>query len=200
MKKFALMMISILLGLTVLSGCAMLAPGGDLGGPEGPGDQTDEKTPLELIQEKYEKLGEAATIVQTIDITQDGEVQYESDKTYTKAGSGYRVTGTVKQLNLLSSGPYTETAIETTLKAGEFTPQLELDELYFTNSKVENGTLEATVMDSSVETVLGLKEDLPAAVHGLVLTIVTDAAHVTDMGIRYASGESEIVIKLTFTY
>lgn len=204
MKKFMVIVVSILLGLFALSGCAMLDIGEGTGGTEGPGGgQTVEKTPLEVIAEKYAKLADAATVSQEIGVSQGELVQYASQKTYKKAGAGYQVTGTEKRLNPLSSGkaePYTETSIETTVKAGAFAPRLELDELYFTNTKIENGTLEAKVMDSSVETVLGIAEDLPAPIHGLTLKIVTNDTHVTDMGITYASGESEIVITLKFTY
>lgn len=204
MKKFTVIMVSLLLGLVVLSGCAMLDQGG-IGGPSGPGgDRPAEKTELEIVAEKYAKISDAATVSQKIGITaESGVLQFESQKTYKKAGAGYQVTGSEKRLNPLSSGkaePYTETSIEEIVKAGAFTPQLELDELYFTNSAVKNGTLEATVLDGSVETVLGLAEDLPAAVHDMTLKIVTDAAHVTSIDILYTSGTSNVTIALTFTY
>ena len=205
MKKFALIAVSILLGLMVLAGCDMLSPGGSVGGTDGPGGtQTVEKTPLEEISEKYAKLADAATVSQTIGITSEsGVVQYESQKTYTKKGSGYQLQGTEKRLNKLSSGkadPYTETTVEEIVKTGAFTPQLELDELYFTSNKIEDGTLEATVLDSTVETVLGIGEDLPAPVHGMTLKIVTDEKHVTSMDITYTSGDSHIAISLRFGY
>ena len=203
MKKFVLITVSLLLGLFVLAGCDMLAPGGSTGGTEGPGEEQPQKTPLEVIEEKYAKLGEAATVSQTIGITEGSLVQYTSEKTYTKKSSGYQVTGTEKRLNKLSSGkkdPYTETPIEGVVMAGAFTSQLELDDLYFTNTKIEGGIFEATVMDSSVETVLGIKEDLPAPVHGMVLRIETDETHVTGMGVTYASGASAVSITLKFGY
>lgn len=204
MKRIALMVISMLLGLMLLAGCDMLVPGGSTGGTDGPGsEQEAQKTPLEQIEEKYAKLSEAGTIAQSIGITQNGVVQYESQKTYKKAGAGYQVTGTEKRLNSLTSGKpeaYTETPVEMTVKAGNFAVQLDLDELYFASSKIENGTLEATVMDSSVETVLGITEDLPAPVHGLTLKIATDASHVTGIDIGYASGASTVSIALKFTY
>ena len=207
MKKFAVIMVSILLGLFVLAGCdmGMLAPGDSTGGTDEPGGtQPTEKTELEVIAEKYGKVAEAASIVQTVDITaESGLVQYQSQKTYKKAGTGYQIVGTEKRLNPITSGAataYTETPIEMTVKAGTFTPQLELNELYFTNTAIANGTLEATILDSSVETVLGLGEDLPSPVHGMTLKIVTDTAHVTSMDISYASGASHIAITLRFSY
>ena len=186
MKKFAVIMVSILLGLFVLAGCdmGMLAPGDSTGGTDEPGGtQPTEKTELEVIAEKYGKVAEAASIVQTV--------------------TRYQIVGTEKRLNPITSGAataYTETPIEMTVKAGTFTPQLELNELYFTNTAIANGTLEATILDSSVETVLGLGEDLPSPVHGMTLKIVTDTAHVTSMDISYASGASHIAITLRFSY
>ena len=206
MKKFALITVSILLGLFVLAGCDMLSPGGSVGGTEGPGTETGtEQTPLEQIEAKYAKVSEAQTVTKKIEITsQTGMLQYASAKTYTKKGtSGYQVTGSEKRLNLLSSGKaeaYTETQIEETRRAGTFTPQLELDELYFTNSTVTEGTLEATVLDSSVETVLGLGSELSAPVHGLQMKIVTDEAHVTEFVMSYASDGSNVSITMQFTY
>lgn len=205
MKKLALMMISILLGLTVISGCAMLAPGGELGGAEGPGE-AEEKTPLEVVEEKYEKLGDAAMIEQEIAITQGEVLQYESAKTYTKAGSGYRVTGHVKQLNSLSLGKaeeYTETPVETTVTAGSFSVRLKLDELYFASAPTyADGVMEIAVNASGVETVFGLTEELPAAAkpRNMKLKIATDETHVTQMHVSYTSKNSEVHISLTFTY
>ena len=202
MKKIALIMVSMILGLTVLAGCDMLAPGGSTGGTEGSGEQTETKSPLETIKEKYAKLGDAATVTQDIGITQDGVVQYASQKTYTKKSGGYQMLGSEKRLNSLASGaagPYTETPLEGTVKAAEFTVKLDLDELYFTKTTIENGTLEATVMDSSVETVFGVT-GLTAPVHGLVLRIVTDEAHVTEMGISYASDGSDVSVTMKFSY
>lgn len=202
MKKLVVIAVSLLLSLGLLTGCDMLSTGGPAD-PENPGEQTVEKTPLEEIAEKYKAVGSAATIEQGIELTRDGATQYESALTYRKAGSGYQVTGTEKRLNSLKSGKagaYTETAVERTVKAGTFTPGLDLDELYFTNSDIKSGTLEATVLDGSVGPLLGLTDDLPAPVHGFKLKIVTDETHVTVMEFTYASGGSDVHITLKFSY
>lgn len=203
---FGVVMCSVMCGV-MLAGCGdMLAPGGELGGPGGPGgEEPAEKTELEVIAEKYGKITEAASIGQEIEITRGELLQFESEKTYKKAGTGYQVTGHEKRLNSLTSGseePYTETAIETTVQGGTFTVRLELNELYFSAVAIENGTLEATVLDSSVETVLGLTEELPLSSqpHGMTLKIVTDETHVTGIEIAYKSGASEVAIGLEFVY
>ena len=205
MKKIAVIMMGMMLSLMLLAGCDMLAPGGNIGGTESGGSgETAEKTPLESVEEKYGKLSEAKEIVQTIDVAHGELTQYASEKTYTKAGSGYRVTGSERRLNMLSSGKteaYTETPIETTVKAGTFSVRLDLDELYFSTAPVfEGGTMEVGISDSSVETVFGIGEELSAPVHGLRLKIVTDETHVTGMQIAYSSGSNEVEIALRFGY
>lgn len=200
-KKVWLIAFGLLCAAAMFGGCSMLDPGVDAGG--GGEDGPKEKTELEIIAEKYAKLGDVQTVGQTIEITQDGLVRYASEKTYKKAGTGYQITGTERKLNSLKSGsgdPYTETVTETTVQAGTFSARLDLNELYFSKSEIVDGTLEATVLDSSVETVLGLGEELPASVHNLTLKIVTDETYVTDIAIRYASGGSDVTITLKFSY
>lgn len=203
MKKFALAFVSILMCLALFTGCDMLKPPKpvvDSGDGEGPA-----QTEIAQIAEKYDKIGEAATIVQEIGIARDGFVQFESAKTFTKNGQSYAVKGTERRLNALSSGKteaYTETEIEETVASGAFEGKLELNELYFSSLKpVENGILEAVVADNSVEAVFGIDHALTAPVHGLALKIVTNETHVTDMDITYAtSNGSTVTITLKFTY
>ncbi len=205
-KKLIAGTVSVLMSMVLLTGCDMLAPNGNIGDNGGETGDPAGKTALEVVEEKYARLGEAQTIEQTIGIVQDTLTQYESEKTYTKAGSGYRVTGSIKRLNSLASGAseaYTTETVETTLKAGEFAVKLELDELYFSTAPTyENGVMEVTVSDNSVETVFGLVEELPltARPHGLKLKIATDDKHVTWMEIAYTSKSSAVSIALRFGY
>lgn len=202
MKKFVLIAVGLMLCLGLLTGCDMLSTGGPLG-PSGPGEQTVEKTPLEQVEEKYARLADAARIEEQIGIVQGKLVQYESEKAYEKRGSGYRITGTEKRLNLLDSGKegaYTETSVDTSVKAGDFRVRLDLDELYFSTAPVfTDGTMEVMVDKNNVETVFAVR-DLPAPVIGLTLRIHTDETHVTDMEIEYASKSSSVKIQLKFTY
>lgn len=205
MKKILLAIAAVLMCMGLLTGCAMLSPDLNLGGgPEGPGGTVTEKTPLEIVAEKYGKLSEATVIAQNIGISQGSLVQFSSEKTFTKRGSGYQVSGKEIRLNSLASGeeePYTETPIEETVKEGQFSVRLVLDELYFSTAPVfQDGVMEAGVSDGSVRTVFGISEDLPAPVHGMTLKIATDETHVTGMEIAYGTGSSTVNIVLKFTY
>lgn len=204
MKKLSVIAIaSVCLG--ILTGCATLSPDGLLGEMGDLSTPTAE-TPLSLVMEKYEKLPDAVTVVQHIEISQGDIVQYDSAKTFAKEGSVYTVTGTVKQLNSLASGAaeeYTVTSVQETRNAGEFSVRLNMNELYFSPAPTfENGVLEGRVKDDSVETVFAISENLPVSArpHGLKLRIETDETHVTGMNISYDSKNSTVNITLTFVY
>lgn len=206
MKKMAISLMLMGLFLGILTGCDMLAIGP--GGPEAenPGENGGTETPLAEVTKKCEKLGEASVIGQTIVVKRGDFVQYESEKTYTKTGTSYAVTGSERKLNSLTSGAadaYTETQVEETVTAGTYELTLDLNELYFTSApSYADGILEATVRDNSVEAVLGLSGELglSARPHNMKLRIATDAAHVTGIEIGYTSSSSEVTIGLRFEY
>lgn len=202
MKKLFIAMMAGALGMLLLAGCDTNTLQGVEPGP-GPDDTPApaEPTAVEIVEEKYGKLGEATSVGQSIEILGGTLVQYESQKTYTKDGDAYKVTGTVKKLNALTAEtPYSETTVNETVSAGKFEGTLDFDPSYYSAVKVENGVFEGQVNDGSVVEAFGLEETLPAPVHGVTLTIATDETHVTSIGITYASGASAVTILLTFTY
>ncbi len=208
MKRYGFWFMAALAALTVgmISGCGpTLTPG--LEGPD-PGETEEPATPLEIVEEKYAKLAEAEKVEQSIDIARGALVQYESERTYEKKGGGYTVKGSEKRLMPLTEGgsAYEETAIESTVKAGEFGIRLDLDELYFSTApELVEGVMEVRVADGNAEAVFGLT-GLEASVKNLVLRIETDAEHVTGMRITYESqgaastASSTVTIVLKFTY
>lgn len=202
MKKFGKSVLAVLLFVF----CLALVAGCDspiLGIVPGTGEETPsvtEKTALEAVAEKYEKVSEAKNIGRTVEVYSGKLLQYSSEKTYQKTDGGFAVTGTVKRLNDLSADTaYTETKISETVGAGTFEGGLKLSAMYLTDATVKEGKLEARVADGDVERVFGT-EALPSAVHGLKLTVETNEDHVTSIGIEYASGSSSVTISLTFAY
>ena len=202
MKKMMIGIVTLGMCLAVLTGCTMIRPGEETDTPT-PGG----KTGLELVGEMCEKLPEAKKIVQTIEIRAAGGtniLQYESEKTFVKGTDGYTVTGKEKQLNELGVGgedAYTETAVSDTLTIGKYSVQLDLNEIYFSPApSYKDGVLTGKVRDQSVESLLGLGEHLPAAPHGMELTVTTKNEHVTGIAIEYTSASSTVGIMLLFTY
>ena len=198
MKKIVKAAGIALLGLMLLTGCDMLAPTPS----EGPGGEGNEPTPLEVVIEKYSHLGEAKTIEREIEIVRGALTQYESRKHYEKSGETYTVSGTERTLNGLDAeSAYTEKTVSETLPAGTFEVRLNLSSVYFQDFTVENGTLVAVVWNGNAEAVFGIREDLPAPVYDLTLTVVTDENHVTKIGTTYGtSNNSSVTISLAFTY
>ncbi len=197
MKKLFVTLVAAMTCLFLFAGCDTLQTGPDDNGNNNGGDVVT----VETVAEKYGKLGEAISFVQEIEIKGGTLLQFESRKTYTKTSDGYTVKGTEKKLNDLSaSEAYTTVTVDETAKAGDFETKLRFDETYYSSLKVENGVLKGDVLDEYAETVLGIGEDLPAAVHGMTLSLATDDTHVTRIEISYASGSSSVGIVLTFTY
>ena len=198
MKKFAFIMMSIILGLFVLSGCDMLSSGRS----EGAGSEDHEPTPLEKVTEKYGRVGEATAIEREIEIVRGALTQYESLKRYEKQDGAYAVSGTERTLNGLDGETaYTERAISETLPAGAFEVKLNLSSVYFQDFEIENGTLQAVVWNGNAEAVFGIREDLPAPIYNLALTMETDETHVTRIEIAYGTtNNSTVTICIKFTY
>lgn len=207
MKKILVAVASAVLCLGLFAGCSTLSD--KLGGENNGGDKTD----LERVTEMYQKLPEAKKIGQRISVATGELVQYESDKTFTKSGNTYTVTGTVRQLNALSSGkeePYTTETVNETRNAGTFTVELTLDERYFSKAEYKNGVLTCSVKDGYSDEVFGLAEEFPASAtpEGMKLEITTKDDHVMRMKVTYTSADSlhpeadppAVSITLSFEY
>ena len=196
MKKVLIALMALGMSLGILAGCATLDPG------KGPGKDPD-KTPLGILETKYAKVTESTKITETVEIKSGELLQYRSEKTYTGTESGYTLEETTKRMNDLDAEElYTETELPAREVAkAEFTVKLDLDELYFSGEpEIEGDEVKLSVLDDSVERVLGLAGELPAPVHGLKLSMKTDETHVLGIGIAYASGSSAVTITLTFAY
>ena len=191
----------------LLAGCTTLDPG-QMGGIGGEG----EKTPLEQVTEKYERLPDAKTIGQKITIAAGDLVRYESEKTISKSGEGYSMTGTVKKLNPIgteSEEPYTVEEVEETYTAAKFTVTLDLKELYFTGTPTyEKDVFKCSVKDEAVGNVFSIAEEFPEAAtpKGMTIEITTSGEHIAKIAVAYLSTDersgqtSNVTITLTFAY
>ena len=196
MKKIFALILAVLSCLFLFAAC-------DEKTEEPPKEEEKQEEPVtvQTYAEKYAKTGEAAKIEQKIGIESGSLTQFESEKTYTKMGDGYTVKGTEKKLNGLDAEEaYTETAIDTTVKAGTFEATLKFDETYYTGLTVEDTQLKGTIKDDKVKDALSLSGTLPATPHSVALTVAADEAHITKIEISYVSGTSNVTISLTFTY
>lgn len=197
MKKLLTIVIIMLFGLLAFTGCEMLTAR-----PEEPGGNVNEPTPLEKVIEKYGHIDEATIIDHEIKIVRGALIQYESKKHYEKQESEYAVSGTVRTLNELDAeSAYTEQTVSETLPAGTFEVTLNLSSVYFQDFEVEDGTLKAIVWNGNADAVFGIREDLPAPIYNLSLTIETDETHVTRIGVEYGTtNNSTVTINIVFKY
>ena len=201
MKKVVIAAIATVMCMGLMAGCATLLPTLPGGEGEGGGGGGKPATALEGFEEKYEKIAEAKVIAQsiTVTLTESGLLQYSREKTYEKAGSGYAVETKEKRINDLDADTaYTETELsETVMGRADIELNLRLDELYLKDLEIDETayTLEAEVREGSAESMLR-----PAPVHGMHLGMTADAAHLEALTLTYATGNSDVVIVLTFTY
>lgn len=197
MKKLGIVFVTMLMCLAILTGCATLLPfGPDEGEGEGGG-----KTPVEEVAEKVLKIVEASTIEQEIEIGNGSVTQFEQTKKFEKEGSVYKMEGHEKKLNKVTAEKaYAERDLSGEVKADASKIKLKLQEVYFSQVKVEEGKLEGQVKEGSVEALFGLTESLKTPVHGLTLSISTDATHVTALEVSYMASESTVKISMQFGY
>ena len=194
-KKFRILLAVMAMALAVIALSACNALG--------------QLTPLEQMQQKYGEIVSAKEIVQEITIMQGNMLQYESEKTFTRVGAGYRgtgynVTGTERILNDTNSDKlYTEKAVHYELTtAKNVAPTLKLSESYFEDGYTISATsLAATVKQANIKDVFTLTDsDLTAPTDNLRLELSAPGSQLSTVTITYTSGSSTVYITLRMTY
>lgn len=162
------------------------------------------KDPIEQLQKQCDSIVNAKTVSQRVEISNGAFTQYKSERTYTKQGDSYSVTGTVTRTNGLDSdNRYTEEAVNQTVSANSaFSAKLHLNAGYFEEGYAldENG-LTAKVLNDHVKDVLTLTDaEITAPTQGMSLKLTVADGNLVSIAINYTSNGSDVSITITIVY
>ena len=165
---------------------------------------SEELTPIQVLQQKYNEISAATEITQKIEIKQGELLQYDRNVTYTKTEEGYNAVGEEKRLNSSQSDSddyLTVQEIDKQYTATSFVPSLTLNTDYFAaDYRLEETKLSATVPNAHVKDVLQLPADVNAPTGDVKLEMNVSGERLQSISLSYVAGSSTVTITLTFTY